>query len=227
VKKQNMIVQWEGGGYDGCFWEPNTGIYDSVGTWVPIISTGRGARPNPVREEDDLEFPFTKEGMLEFRENIRDDFAMHTLRAMEELGIKIWWECDVCEQVFDHSEDFSEYEGYQGDGGIGIIEEGLVCTECRDEGSCSHCREYYGKDILNRGVCGTCMDEALNKNPDIQGRIQQLDEDAERVKQVARQYAKIVPRYAIKAYRWVHDFRVSAESEKRDLEEELVEELVG
>lgn len=39
-KYRNMIAYWEGGGYDGCIWEPNMGFIDKDGGWHPSISTG-------------------------------------------------------------------------------------------------------------------------------------------------------------------------------------------
>lgn len=35
------LFDWEGGGYEGCFFEPNVGIVDKDGHWHPIVSTGR------------------------------------------------------------------------------------------------------------------------------------------------------------------------------------------
>ena len=40
-KYRNRLFVWAGGGYDGCFWEPNAGLVDEEGVWHPIYSTGR------------------------------------------------------------------------------------------------------------------------------------------------------------------------------------------
>lgn len=39
-KYWNRIYSWEGGGYDGCLWEPNNGIVSKDGHWHPLFSTG-------------------------------------------------------------------------------------------------------------------------------------------------------------------------------------------
>lgn len=41
-KYWNKLYDWEGGGYDGCFWEMNQGVVDGEGHWHPIYSTGAG-----------------------------------------------------------------------------------------------------------------------------------------------------------------------------------------
>lgn len=38
---RGRLFEWEGGGYDGCFWEMNQGLVDKEGHWHPIYSTGR------------------------------------------------------------------------------------------------------------------------------------------------------------------------------------------
>ena len=40
-KYRGRLFEWEGGGYDGCFWEMNQGVVDEEGHWHPIYSTGR------------------------------------------------------------------------------------------------------------------------------------------------------------------------------------------
>lgn len=37
---RGRLFEWEGGGYDGCFWEMNQGLVDKDGHWHPIYSTG-------------------------------------------------------------------------------------------------------------------------------------------------------------------------------------------
>jgi hypothetical protein len=39
-KYRNKLFDWKGGGYDGCFWQPNVGLVDGEGHWRPIFSTG-------------------------------------------------------------------------------------------------------------------------------------------------------------------------------------------
>ncbi len=39
-KLRETMYEWEGGGYDGCIWEPNFGFVTADGHWVPFHSTG-------------------------------------------------------------------------------------------------------------------------------------------------------------------------------------------
>lgn len=40
AKYRSRLFDWEGGGYDGCIFEPNVGLVDKDGHWHPIHSTG-------------------------------------------------------------------------------------------------------------------------------------------------------------------------------------------
>jgi hypothetical protein len=40
-KYRDTMYEWEGGGYDGCVWEPNFGFVGADGHWRPFHSTGR------------------------------------------------------------------------------------------------------------------------------------------------------------------------------------------
>ncbi len=195
---KDTLIQWQGGGYDGCFWEPNTGLYDSDGVWHPIISTGRGARPEPVIDEEDDVYPITKDGLKEFRDNIRDDFFLRTLQVLEQHGYTPYWECDICKHVFDDTSDFCNFESYCGDGGIGVIHEGMICYDCHSDGSCYYCGEFQGESNLEAGFCEYCMERACE---DVQDEIDELESDIEHVKRQASEYAKVVPSCAIKGYR--------------------------
>ena len=39
-KYRSRLFVWDGGGYDGCFWEPNAGLVDAYGHWRPLYSSG-------------------------------------------------------------------------------------------------------------------------------------------------------------------------------------------
>lgn len=39
-KYRNRLYDWDGGGYDGCIWEPNVGIVTGDGHWIPLYSSG-------------------------------------------------------------------------------------------------------------------------------------------------------------------------------------------
>lgn len=37
---KNVLIVYRGGGYDGCFWEPNVAFFDSEEIFYDILSTG-------------------------------------------------------------------------------------------------------------------------------------------------------------------------------------------
>lgn len=173
---KNMLVCWEGGGYDGCFWEPNTGYFDNEEQWHPIISTGYKGR-DTIEEfrakadvDEDNIFPITEEGLLDFQKIIRDDFCIDTLRALEEAGYAVVWKCSECGGTIHGTEDFAQFGGYHGDGGIGIIQENPICWDCFNRWSCPSCNQYVGEAELEEhyGVCDPCLDALKRVNEEIE-----------------------------------------------------------
>jgi len=206
---KDTIVQWRGGGYDGCFWEPNTGFFDANEVWHPIISTGAGARATLVDFNsqkdghwgDDITYPITKEGCLEFQENIRADFFMSTLRRLSDAGYAVYFRCARCGAALPYDEFSSEFEGYRGDGGIGIIYEGPLCSECYNEGICERCHTYMGKEELVEDVCWHCWEYVKRARPKLAAKLQKLQLDIVVSEQELARYSALVPKYAAKAAR--------------------------
>jgi hypothetical protein len=198
--RKNVLVQWKGGGYDGCLWEPNTGYFDEDGDWYPIISTGYGGRDTLEEFErkkddaDDLYFPLTVEGLLEFAEYIRDDALMQTLRVLEEAGINIAWRCTDCERIFRDMDSFShEFTGYRGDGGIGVIMEGPLCHECECLSRCTDCQERSDPGTMFMGICADCLNARRWDNEAIDEEMAELEEVIEKSEKDIQLYLLACP----------------------------------
>ena len=227
-ERANTLVQWRGGGFEGCIWEPNTGFFDAEGKWHPIISTGCDRRdtleeflrkadpPFPgkdvtdencgrVQRNNDIVYDITEGGLLEFQQNIRDDYFMHTLKALEKAGYDVFWKCSRCDKVQAGTDTFVEFSGYKGDGGIGIIHQGPVCYECHDKGACTMCNELRDETEIihldNGQYCKFCIDRAVDDKatPKEQDELEALDQDEARFRQQVEDYCALVPHAAATA----------------------------
>lgn len=209
-------------------WAPNTGYFDNDGGWHPIISNGYGKRDTleefnakrlpevlgshvtdsncrVVQNNNDIVFRITRAGLLEFQQNIRDDYFMHTLKALEKAGYDVFWKCSRCNRVQAGTDTFVEFSGYKGDGGIGIIHQGPVCDECHDKGVCTMCNELHDETEivhLDSGqYCKFCIDRAVDDKatPKEQDELEVLDQDEERFRQQVEDYCALVPHAAAAA----------------------------
>ena len=229
---KDTLVQWTGGGYDGCYWEPNVGFFDANGVYHPIISTGRQGR-DTVEEffkkrdrEEDHTFPITKVGLEDFNGHIRDDYFMGTLKTLEDYEYDVWWKCDVCKEQCLSTYEFAGYESYKGDGGIGVISEGMICTDCRSEGECRLCNEYMGKEeLVEGGACSWCRDKVLEKHPEHEEKIEELEEEEARLKALVTRYFSVMPNLTVrtcnKLKHWLAREVVRIKHAKEEIQEEI------
>ena len=164
--KPNTIIQYKGGGYDGCYWEWNYAYYDHEGQFHCIVATGR----NGCKTEEELL------NYLEIADGVHQEFDLYELGEPEEikrfgqqtpishlLGVGQWLAketdvkltvaCDECGEIVEVAE--CDGEGAHGIGGIMLEHDTLICAECRSKGSCFHCGEYVGEDHID-GESGYC-----------------------------------------------------------------------
>ena len=234
LRRRNVLIQWRGGGYDGCIWEPNTGYIDKKGEWCPIISTGYSGRKTKddlaakFGEDKDIVYPITRAGLLEFQENIRDDFFMHTLKALEEGGYEVYWKCAQCGKVQDTTELFADFEGYKGDGGIGLTYEGMICQECWDTGTCTECNTFGSKaelvQLSGGQYCKECIaqaveDKATDKE---QADLEALDQDLDRFQAQVDEYCRLVLHAAGRAREQAEQSRNRLERQREQLLDVIV-----
>jgi hypothetical protein len=223
LKDVNKIVQWRGGGYDGCIWEPNTGFFDETGAWHPVVSTGYGARNdidafNSKRKKEtrdwrksnscsdaDLVYSTTKAGMLEFQKNIRGDMFMRTIEQLEFEGYDVYWQCSQCMAVIaGYADEFADFGGYQGDGGIGVIHDSPICRSCYSNGMCERCGEFTEQDRLVHTThgqwCTYCIDVVCDADEEHKAALEDIDTTiAEQAEILTKYLAADVPDAAKKA----------------------------
>lgn len=165
--KPNTLVQYKGGGYDGCFWEWNYAYFDSKGNFHSIVATGRmgceteGGLLNyleiadGVHQEFDLyEFDEDDEIARFGRETpISQLFGVAEWLA-KETDVRLTIICDECEETVGVVECGGE--GIHGIGGVRLEYDRIICAECYSQGSCDYCGEYVGEDHID-GETGYCI----------------------------------------------------------------------
>ena len=152
---KNTLIQYKGGGYDGCFWEWNFSYYDADSQWHDIFSSGRQGCNNEadtiamLKENTDTDvYTYNLTSDKDIAEFITEN-AVHNVKAVAEYlsnnsEYEILVPCDVCHNKVSTSE--IQHTSYKGNGGIGIEMLGLVCDECHSIYACGYCGEYFDPD---------------------------------------------------------------------------------
>ena len=164
--KPNTIVQYHGGGYDGCIWEMNYAYFDAEGKFHNIVATGRKGCEieeamlnyleiaDGVHQEFDL-YELDEDGETE--RFGRETPISHLLTVGQWLAmnadVKLTVACDECGEIVEVAE--CDGEGEHGIGGIMLEHDRLICAECYSKGSCADCGEYVGEDHID-GESGYC-----------------------------------------------------------------------
>jgi len=162
----NSLVQYKGGGYDGCHWEWNYFYFDSKGRFHDIASSGRNGIDQEQAARDILKDKSNSWDSVKhytYKVTSSDDVQEFCNESAEShvngCGIKInqienkaliHWECSDCEEKFYPMSDdcydgaVCSYQGYHGIGGIAVQHDGPLCVDCTCSNSCTYCGEYVG-----------------------------------------------------------------------------------
>lgn len=136
---REILLQYKGGGYDGCFWEWNFAWINKEGEFQDIFSSGRNGCSTMEKfkryaKESNEEYAHSIYGydLTELPEFVRETqigFALMVAKWIaENVDIHIVKKCDRCVENFVMDE--MENSGYEGCGGVAIQMTGLVCEEC-------------------------------------------------------------------------------------------------
>ncbi|NMC87007.1 MAG: hypothetical protein GYA69_00970 [Candidatus Moranbacteria bacterium] len=196
---RNCLVQYRGGGYDGCIWEWNYFFIDGDGQFNNIFSSGH----NGIKEESQLEdFDFDDKNVYiydltdkkqadEFiKETNEQDVVRISKILYDDFDINLIGTCEECGTEFALYD--AHHSGYTGNGGIGIINTGIVCSDCYYTGTCVECEEYVTpKEITyleneDKSLCEYCLQDFLHDEvpPELINKIlfETSDFDLEKVK---------------------------------------------
>ena len=182
MERKNLLVSYEGGGYDGCFWEWNYFLFNAVGEFHVVYASGyKGIKTEKeaieLLEGDESEYTsydLTQDSEIEsFQNNEPIDNVLHIVeKASEseygELAI-IWFRCDHCgNKIYG---DHGIAEGRHGCGGIATTAEEKYCYNCHSLGTCEKCGEF-DNDLLESGdeYCEYCKEKNVEENfKDLEG----------------------------------------------------------
>ncbi len=177
-QKTNILVQYDGGGYDGCIWEYNYFYIDKQGTFENIAASGTGGITDLKDAMDLLENngnSFSTDVSvysLDSEENMKR-FAEETA-CPHVLGVIRWFNnynspdaepfaiCSECEQkIFDADE--IHLIDIHGCGGIMSTADNMLCYECYGAGICDVCNEYNKTTRFDQeteqAVCEYCLED--------------------------------------------------------------------
>ncbi|KKN71227.1 hypothetical protein LCGC14_0422700 [marine sediment metagenome] len=140
--RTNILVQYQGGGYDGCYWEWNYFYIDKQGTFHDIQSSGRKAVTS-IENAKEL-FWANCSGTYIYDMSNKDDiktFSKET-HPVHVFGVLQWFNdngnieffavCLACECGIDSCDDMV------------IEDKDLFCVECYSSGGCPCCESYVG-----------------------------------------------------------------------------------
>ena len=141
--KTNILVQYKGGGYDGCFWEWNYFYIDKQGTFHSIASTGRAGINNKqdamelLEQDKSSTYVYDLDNEQDIETFSRESNAVHV------FGVLRWFEdynspdaeffavCSVCKE-HTYADD------------IIVESREVMCYECYSIGLCPCCVCYVG-----------------------------------------------------------------------------------
>lgn len=160
--RKNILLQYKGGGYEGCYWEWNFCFWDKDGKWHNIYSSGReGANTEQdaldiIDAKSETTYTYDLENereMLDFATETNADLAIEVQKFLADHSINLIAVCQECK-----GDDYV-YE---------MISRGgdLICQECDREHTCDYCGEYWDdtsdfeETDLGR-VCEYCYEQIL------------------------------------------------------------------
>lgn len=142
---KNLLVQYQGGGYDGCIWEWNFFCLDKDGKFHDIYSSGVGAitivctaldliRGNGIFYVYDINCPTSLD---EFAKEVNPAMVAMVMRwFFDNQNNEVYALCSKCgNKIYDPDEIFIE----------GDL---VLCCECYSAGSCSYCGAYLDEDLV-------------------------------------------------------------------------------
>jgi hypothetical protein len=173
---KNVLIQYKGGGYDGCFWEWNFCYFDNDSIFYDIFSSGRNGCNTTkkilnylLEEEKDSDYYIYNMSIQEDW----DDFARSS-NVGHVQGIASWFcdnnfsidvsfigKCSECGEEMNVVEGY--LDGLEGCGGIAAQYTELICEDCRCLYTCTECGEYFGKDMKfdEDNYCEYCTEEKI------------------------------------------------------------------
>ena len=182
--KTNILVQYQGGGYDGCFWEWNYFYIDKQGAFHNIESSGSAGIDNmqdaqKLLDQDELHtYVYNLGNKQDIESFSKESHPIHVSGVLQWFNdnenIEFFAVCSVCGCGIDSCDDMV------------IEDKDLFCYECFSIGSCPCCEYYVGETKIvqvnsnehygHDYICTDCKeyhdDEREDTEPGIDNRIE-------------------------------------------------------
>lgn len=155
---RHTLVQYQGGGYDGCIWEWNYFYIDHDREFHNIQSSGYAGCTTTEQAEallaENSEHTYTYDvtdpaAIAEFSRESAAPHILGVLQWMNDNDIPFYTACTECARVIEWAEDLI-LENWHGCGGIASTADTLLCTDCHSGRVCECCNEYVGADDLDQ-----------------------------------------------------------------------------
>lgn len=142
--KTNILVQYRGGGYSGCFWEWNYFYIDKQGKFHDIQSSGSAGIDNmqdaqELIEQDKLHtYIYDMSNEQDIETFSKECNAIHVTGILQwfednpDTGVEFFAICSACGQKIKCCED------------ITLDSDLLLCQDCYWAGYCPCCESYVG-----------------------------------------------------------------------------------
>lgn len=169
---KNTLVQYQGGGYSGCFWEWNYFFLDKDGEFHDIFSSGSAGIETAERARELLEsgiecdvgkyaIPQTTNTFFTY-DLTGDKVIIEFSKECNVVNITgvLQWFCEnpqpgidffaVCSACGDHIDNYNDLtlEDWHGCGGIQTTADTLICCDCCVSWTCGCCDGYVGEGNL-------------------------------------------------------------------------------
>jgi len=146
--KTNILVQYQGGGYDSCFWEWNYFYTDKQGTFYDIHSSGRDGIDNLkgalalIERDETHTYIYDLSNKQDIKAFSKETHPVHISGVLQWFNdnedIEFFAVCSACGCRIDSCDDM-------------IIEDkDLFCYDCYMAGECPCCESYIGQEGIVR-----------------------------------------------------------------------------
>jgi hypothetical protein len=239
ITKPGTLVTYKGGGYDGCVWEWNTFLVGKDNEVFDVYSSGhsgvfgRAAKPKEFRygqfltaveEADSVLDLNTDEGRKEINGYIAC-YAYGIARKLEDLeeGYLVTLKCCECGRYVDCTEDAMFDHGYdRGNGGVGVVNDHLVCTDCYCSLECNNCGGRASEDSLievgGGQVCSSCISRAeRNMDDEDRERYDELQDNHLWIIEIAARLVALTPQYKDKIEKQECELAIRLTKEKNEI----------
>ena len=155
MEPKHTLVQYHGGGYDGCFWEWNYFYIDNDGEFHDVQSSGRFGCDTAdkakalLAENSDHTYTYDVTEPSDIADFSTESATPHV------LGVLRWFQDNtdvaffaICTECGEKIED-GTLESWHGCGGVAVTADDLLCEDCYSAGQCFVCNEYVGRPQLD------------------------------------------------------------------------------